>query len=170
MCLLGQTGGEAEGAGFFGWWVVAAVFQGDEIVGGECYLRVEGRCSLIGEKFAVDVNVPAAVLCQLWGEVEFGEAVVPDGQEVVQGHVVNFGRGFDVDDAVAAMGVHPVVATAIGGDADALGNGDGFPIDVDGQVNMDVIGAMLGGVAGDAVNSRIGWIEQGLDAQVEEAE
>ena len=70
---------------------------------------------------------------------------------------MQFLRGFDVDDTVVCMGMHPVKTTAITGDTDILRYRYAFAVDVDRKVYMNVIGA-LPRVTVDAIDRWVGGI------------
>src|SRR5579884_549685 len=163
-CSGWQIGGEVVGVGAVGWVVGGAVFEGDDVVRAETNLR-SGRGGGGSERLAVEVELPAG-LFELLREVEAGEAVVPDGDEVVEGQPgIVFAGSLDVNDAVGGVRMEPVEATAAGGNADALGNGDGVAFDIDGKMHMDVIGDTHVRVTADAVDGRVGGSERGLEAQ-----
>lgn len=119
----------------------------------------------------VNIDFPAGGLDEFGRKIEFGEPGVPDGEKVVEGQVAG-GRGsLDMNDSIAAMSMHPIKATTIGGDANAFRDGDMFAIDVDREMGMNVERNLLIGVAGDAINRRIGSIvgDDRLDLQVDKA-
>lgn len=152
------------GVGAVGGLVGGAVFEGDDVVRAETDLGF-GRGGGGREGLAVEIELPAG-LFELRGEVEAGEAVVPDGDEVVEGQPgIALAGGFDMDDAVGRVRMQPVVAVAAGGDADALGDGDRVAVDIDGEMHVDVIGDAHIGVTGDAIDGRIRRVERRLQAQ-----
>ncbi len=124
---------------------------------GEGQLDVKRSSSEVGAQLAVDVDFPAR-LAELRRGGEFGEVSVPDVEKIIQGEVAIFWR-FDVDDAVVSMGVHPVDATTVGGNADAFGNGVGFAVDIHGEMDVNMVGELFSAVTGDAVGDGIGGVE-----------
>src|SRR6266853_909559 len=151
--LLRQIWGKCvEGVG---WGSGCAILQGDSIVRCQGYFCVEGGCDGTGKGFAVDIDFPARGCVQLCREVQFGKA--PDGQKIVEGDVVDFSGSLDVDDAISGMGVHPVKTTAVRGYSDACWDGGMLAMQVDGKVDVNMIGVLLGTITGNAVN---GWIER----------
>ena len=70
---------------------------------------------------------------------------------------MQFLRGFDVDDTVVSMGMHPVKTTAIAGDTDILRYRYAFAVYVDRKVYMNVIGT-LSRVTVDATDRWVGGI------------
>jgi hypothetical protein len=97
---------------------------------------------------------------------------VPDGEEVIQGEVTLLLRGFNVYDAIAGMGMYPIITTAIGGNTDTLWDSNGFSIDIDGDMRVNMKGDVHVTVTGDSVGDWIGCVtvQQRLDTPKYEAD
>lgn len=144
----------------------------------QCYRHVRCKWDFCTERgsndtskrLAIDIYFPACLLRQLLREFELRKANVPDSQEVVQRHIVDFGRCLDVDDAVTGMGMHPVITHSVRAYPNALRNLGGFPIDVDADMHVNMVGNLLRAIAWNPVNRRIERIDIDhiLDLQVDE--
>ena len=100
--------------------------------------------------------MPAGSGVQLRWEAELGKAFVPDGEEVIEGDIADFSGCLDVDNAIAGMRVHPVEAAAVGSDAYTFRNRHVFAVDVDAEMGVNMVGALLHTVTTNAID---GWIE-----------
>ena len=137
--------------------VGCAVLHSDDVVRSEGQLDVKWGGDEIGTQLAIDVDFPSDLVEFRWG-TQFGEVFIPDIEEIVEGEVAVFWR-FNVDDAVVFVGVHPIDTTAVGCDTDAFGKRVELAIDIDGEVDMDMVGELFSAVTGDAVGDGIGGVD-----------
>ena len=136
------------------------------------YLGMQRRGDRAWEGLAIDVDLPAGRLSERRRKAERGEAIVPDGQEIIEGLIVLLLRGLDVNDAIARVGVQPVEATAIRSDADPFGDGDPLSVHIDREMHVNMIATLLHRVAGHPINRRVSGVEgqKRLHLKVDEAD
>src|SRR5579859_3637730 len=134
-----------------------AILHSDDIVRSEGQLDVQRGGHEVGTQLAVDVDFPPNLVEFRWG-TQFREVFIPDIEEIVEGEVTVFWR-FDVDDAVVFVGVHPIDTTTVGCDADAFGKLVELAIDIDGEVDMDMVGELFAAVTRDAVSDGMGGVD-----------
>lgn len=141
-------------------------------MGGQWYLGRQRRGHYPTERLAIDVDLPTRLLSKRRWKAEVGKAVVPDGQEIIEGLIVLLLWSLDVDDAIARVGVQLVEATAIRCNPNPLGDGDVLPVYVDGEVGVDMVAALLHRVAGHAIDGGMGYVkgQKRLHLQVREAD
>ena len=77
-----------------------------------------------------------------------------------------------MNDAVTGMCMQPVIATRVRFDTDILWNGRLLPVDIHGDMHVNVIGNLLRVIAGNAVNrciERLRWIDHFFDLEIGDA-
>jgi hypothetical protein len=155
------------------WWrIVGTVLQRHDVMRGEWHLGMQRRGDGPSEGLAIDVDLPAGLLIERRRKAELGKAVMPDGQEIIEGLVVLLLRGLDVQNAIARVGVQPVQATPIRSDADPFGDSDPLSVHVDREMRVNMVATLLHPVAGHPINRRVGGVEghKRLDLKVDEAD
>ena len=80
---------------------------------------------------------------------------MPDSQEVVERHVMNFGGSFNMDDTIVSMGVHPVKTTVISGNTNTGWDSDELPIDIDGEMDVNMVVVLLHTFTGYTADRRM---------------
>src|SRR5437879_3853129 len=136
------------------------------------YLGMQRRSDWPSKGLAIDVDLPADLVIERRRKAEPGKAVVPDGQEIIEGLVVLLLQGLDVQNAIARVGVQPVQATPIRSDADPFGYGDPLSVHVDREMHVNMVATLLHPVAGHPINRRVGGVEghKRLDLKVDDAD
>src|SRR5712692_7934191 len=137
------------GIGFYSWTIIGQRHQGMALQ--------PNRAKIARKRFPIDVDLPTRRIRQLTGVVQLREPPFPDVQEVLEGDGKSIG-GLDMDHASAVVRMKPVEARAVGRNTDLRGDGRGFPVNVYGQVGMNVNVEMFITIARCAIYSRIGGI------------
>ena len=94
---------------------------------------------------------------KLTGVVQLREPSSPDVQEVFEGDGKTVG-GLNVDHATVVMRVEPVETRAVGRNTNLRGDGRGLPINVDGQMGMNVNVEMFITITRCPIYGRIGSV------------
>ena len=129
--------------------------------GNQCMCLERNGMKITCKRLPIDIDLPTFRLIEFAWIAQLREPSCPDVEEVPEGEGTSTGS-LNVYDPIVRMRVQPVEARPFGRNAGIRRSWHRFPINVDGQMCMNVKSSLFQLITRDGIYGRIGSVRRGL--------